>query len=131
MNYIKGHCKTNLDDYDCSQVKVFAKVPNKGDRIKVTKRGEGETTLKVCGITHSVIKVEKSQSIITTEEFEPYIIVELHNQYGLLAVPKKVLPLTIRSLAIIGFFSPFARVMLVVDKNRRGGEKLITKNNIT
>lgn len=78
MNYIKGHCKTNLDDYDCSKVKIFASVPNIGDRVEVLRKGN-DSTLKVCGITHSVIKIDKSRNLITTEEFEPYIIVELHN----------------------------------------------------
>jgi hypothetical protein len=48
---IKGKCKTNLDDYDVSKVKVFAKVPEIGERIACEYRGE-KSTLKVVQITH-------------------------------------------------------------------------------
>jgi hypothetical protein len=39
MNYIKGHCRTNLDYYDCSKVNKFVAIPNIGDRVAVTEAG--------------------------------------------------------------------------------------------
>jgi hypothetical protein len=69
---IKGHCTTNLDDYDCSIVGVFAAVPNKGDFIHCKYKGR-LTTLKVVSITHSFTQTGDYGSK------EPYIIVELHN----------------------------------------------------
>lgn len=65
---IKGRCETNLDGYDCSKVKVFAEVPNKGSRIVVFFNG-AERTLKVCDITHDV------------KDNEPYIIIGLTKDY--------------------------------------------------
>lgn len=65
METIKGHCTTNLDDYDCSKVREFYRVPNKDERISVTRKGY-DSTLRVCQITHSV------------RDNKPYIIVELH-----------------------------------------------------
>lgn len=66
---IKGRCHTNLDDYDCSLVKVFAEIPKHGDRVYVKRLNSTsniELTLKVCGITHGV------------KDNEPYIEVELN-----------------------------------------------------
>lgn len=65
METIKGHCKTNLDDYEMI-VRKFYRVPNIGERVAVLHKGN-RSSLKVCQITHE-IKVN-----------EPYIIVELHN----------------------------------------------------
>jgi hypothetical protein len=65
METIKGHCKTNLDDY-LMKVKEFARVPNIGERVAVTYRGN-DTSLKICQITHDL------------RDGEPYLIVELHN----------------------------------------------------
>jgi hypothetical protein len=51
MNYIKGYCRTNLDYYNCSLVKVFAAIPNIGDNVQVLYKGN-VTTLKVVAVTH-------------------------------------------------------------------------------
>lgn len=61
---IKGHCFTNLDDYEM-KVKRFYKVPKIGEKVTCLKNGH-ETTLKVQNITHD------------SREGEPYIIVELN-----------------------------------------------------
>jgi len=65
MEYIKGHCETNLDDYNVYEVKGFARVPNIGERVNCKYKGYS-STLKVCQITHDF------------RNNEPYIIVELH-----------------------------------------------------
>ena len=65
MKTIKGHCKTNLDNYTM-KVTDFYRTPNIGERIVCFYKG-CETTLKVCNITHD-FKYNK-----------PYIIVELYN----------------------------------------------------
>lgn len=67
---VNGRCRTNLDDYDCSKVKVFASVPNRGDKVAVTLRGEERTLVVVC-VTHDVYK-----------DGNPFIIVELHYGYS-------------------------------------------------
>lgn len=64
--FIKGHCTTMLDYYSVDTVKLFYKVPEKGDLVYCRYKGQ-PTTLKVCGITHAI------------RNSEPYIIVELHN----------------------------------------------------
>lgn len=69
MNYIKGRCFTNLDDFDCSLVAVFAAIPQKGDRVAVKYKGN-ESYLKVVGITHDVTNLAYNP--------EPYIKVELN-----------------------------------------------------
>lgn len=61
---IKGHCITNLDDYDASFVIGFAKVPNEGDWVYAKYKGNS-TSLRVCKITHD------------WRNNQPYIIVEL------------------------------------------------------
>ena len=66
MNYIVGFCRTNLDNYDCSEVRVFVAVPRIGERVRVLYKGNS-TTLKVCGITHCL------------RSGNPIIEVELHN----------------------------------------------------
>lgn len=66
MNRIKGHCKTNLDDWDTSKVKEFSRVPNIGERCFASLHGN-TGSLKVVQITHDF------------RDGEPYIIVELHN----------------------------------------------------
>lgn len=66
METIKGHCFTNLDDYDVSHVKEFARVPNVGERVRVSYKGANTSTLKVCQITHDY------------RNDKPYIVVELH-----------------------------------------------------
>lgn len=66
---IKGHCFTNLDDYNCSEVKFFARVPNIGERVACKYKGNS-TSLKVVQITHDI------RGPIGDEY--PYIIVELH-----------------------------------------------------
>jgi len=67
---IKGQCHTNLDDYDCSEVKVFARVPNIGERVICKYKGN-TTSLRVCQITHDV-RGERGNEY-------PYILIELHN----------------------------------------------------
>lgn len=62
---IKGHCFTNLDDYDCSLVKVFAAVPRIGDYVTVTYKGN-VSRLKVVSVQHHEI-----------DKF-PYLKIELH-----------------------------------------------------
>lgn len=65
MNIVRGHCTTNLDDYEMT-ITQFHKVPDKGDRVTCLKNGY-ESTLRVHSITH------------TMRHNIPYIIVELHN----------------------------------------------------
>ena len=72
-NTIKGHCTTNLDNWDVSKVKQFAHVPNIGERVSaVYNGGDGRSiynqggSLKVVQITHDF------------RNNEPYIIVELN-----------------------------------------------------
>lgn len=62
---IKGRCITNLDDYDCSEIKEFARVPNIGERVYCQYKGNS-TSLKVVQITHDF----RNQ--------EPFIVIELH-----------------------------------------------------
>jgi len=64
---IKGGCFTNLDDYDTSEVKEFARVPNIGERIFCKYKGNS-TSLKVVQITHDF------------RNNEPFVIIELHNR---------------------------------------------------
>lgn len=66
MNKIKGFCFTNLDDWDTSEVKEFARVPNVGERVFAKHKGSS-SSLKVVQITHDF------------RNNEPYIHVELHN----------------------------------------------------
>lgn len=61
---IKGHCKTNLDDYNMT-VTSFYRVPNIDERVACLYRGN-ESNLKVCQIIHDF------------RNGEPYIIVELN-----------------------------------------------------
>lgn len=70
MNWIEAFCRTNLDDYDCSLVKVFAAIPNKGDKVQVLYRGN-VTSLDVVQVTHKCKNGNTSTPI-------PYIEVELH-----------------------------------------------------
>lgn len=63
MDYIKGHCRTNLDDYQ-TFVYQFYRVPNVGEKVACMLKGY-ETSLKVCQVIH------------TLDKGEPYIIVEL------------------------------------------------------
>lgn len=63
-NFINGRCFTNLDDYDCP-VKVFARVPNIGERVYCTYRGNA-SSLRVVQITHDV------------RNNEPFLVCELH-----------------------------------------------------
>ncbi len=76
METIKGKCKTSLDNYDVSLVKSFARVPNIGERVTCTYKGN-PTDLKICQITHSVMP--KEHSMYDKEVSTPFIIVELHN----------------------------------------------------
>jgi len=71
MNYIEGYCYTNLDDYDCSLVKVFAAIPNKGDLVDVLHMGS-VSALEVISIRHKNKNGSTSNPI-------PYIEVELYN----------------------------------------------------
>ena len=66
METIKGQCKTNLDDYDVSEVREFYRVPNIGERVMCRYKGH-RSDLKVVQITHSL------------KENKPFIIIELHN----------------------------------------------------
>lgn len=61
---VRGRCSTNLDDYH-SDVTEFYRVPNIGERVAATYKGN-ESSLKVCQITHAA------------KDGEPFIIVELH-----------------------------------------------------
>lgn len=65
MEMIKGHCTTNLDDYDVSKVNEFARVPNKEERVSCTYKGNS-TSLKIVQITHTI------------KDNKPYVIIELH-----------------------------------------------------
>lgn len=64
---IRARCRTNLDDYNCSRITVFAELPRIGDGVNVLKKGT-PARLKVCSITHDI-----------DEAGSPFIIVELHN----------------------------------------------------
>ena len=70
MNYIQAECYTNLDDYDCSLVKVFAGMPKKGELVDVLYNGS-MSVLSVVSIRH---KCRNS----STPNPTPYIEVELH-----------------------------------------------------
>jgi hypothetical protein len=63
---VKGHCRTNLDDYDVGLVHEFYRVPLVGERVRVSLNNQRDT-LKVVGVTHDIYNEE------------PYIIVELNN----------------------------------------------------
>jgi len=65
METIKGHCTTNLDNYQMIVIE-FARVPNIGERVAVLFKGQNRV-LNVIQITHDIQKDGK-----------PYIIVELH-----------------------------------------------------
>lgn len=67
MEYIKGRCHTNLDDYDCSLVKSFYRVPNIGERVEVRYKGN-RTSLKIVQITHEAMF-----------DGTPFLSIELHN----------------------------------------------------
>ena len=64
-NHIHGVCRTNLVDYNVDEVKVFASVPLKGEKVQCRYKGT-VTSLNVVNITHS------------TREGNPFIIVELN-----------------------------------------------------
>jgi hypothetical protein len=68
---IRGICKTNLDNYDCSKVKIFVSLPRIGDRVAVTYTGTPveSRVLRVVDITHDVDAFNN-----------PFIIVELHTK---------------------------------------------------
>lgn len=61
---IKGHCRTNLDNFECP-VNEFYRVPNIGERVMVIYKGN-VSSLPVVQITHDM------------KNNEPYIIVELN-----------------------------------------------------
>lgn len=65
MDYVKGHCTTNRDDY-ITYVTRFYRVPNPGERVGCLYRGR-DASLKVYQVTHTI------------KDEEPYIIVELNN----------------------------------------------------
>lgn len=62
---IRGRCFTNLDDYDCSLVNVFAGIPRIGDYVTVTYKGN-TLRLKVVSVQHDV------------KDCQPYLKIELH-----------------------------------------------------
>lgn len=66
MNYIEGYCFTNLDDYDCSLVNVFASVPRVGEYVRVMRKGN-VARLKVVSVEH----IQKDK--------KPHLRIELHN----------------------------------------------------
>lgn len=68
MDFIKGHCRTNLDDYRMI-VDRFYKVPEVGEKVVCERMGY-RTELYVCQVTHDI------------EKDKPYIIVELTNSLG-------------------------------------------------
>jgi len=68
--FIKGQCHTNLDGYDCSEVIIFARVPNIGERVYCRRKGQ-LTSLRVVQITHDIRGTFGNEY--------PYIHVELHN----------------------------------------------------
>ena len=76
MNYIQGECHTNLDDYDCSLVKVFGAIPNKGDLVEVLYKGN-VAQLEVVSIKHKCRNGSTPNPI-------PYIEIELHKSRHLL-----------------------------------------------
>ncbi len=67
MEIIKGRCHTGLDDYDCTLVRQFYRVPNIGERVEVRYKGN-RTSLRVVQITHE-----------SAHDGSPWISVELHN----------------------------------------------------
>jgi len=67
---IRGHCRTNLDEYSREQwPSVFAGVPQRGDAVK-SKDG---AVLYVCRVTHS--EIDESYE---SKRQVPHISVELH-----------------------------------------------------
>ncbi|MHA1234946.1 MAG: hypothetical protein ACTSQL_07660 [Promethearchaeota archaeon] len=75
MDYIKGRCFTNLDDYDCSDTSSFVAVPKIGDGVEVKFKGM-RRVLYVVEITHCM-----SQPIVNIDvKGKPYIRVELHKR---------------------------------------------------
>ena len=68
MKTIKATCYTNLDNYDCTITNVFIKLPRKGDRVRVLRKGNYEY-LKVHAIIHGQ----------APENDAPFIRIELHN----------------------------------------------------
>jgi hypothetical protein len=62
---IKAHCHTNLDDYDCSLVTVFAGMPVIGHYVTVMYKGQTRY-LKIVSIRHD------------QKDNEPYLFIELH-----------------------------------------------------
>ena len=68
---IKGHCHTNLDDYDRAQwPEKFAAVPEIGSKVEAKSGAK----LRVIDITHTTI----TQHVLGELEEEPYIKVELY-----------------------------------------------------
>lgn len=63
---IKGRCETNLDNCQVDRVELFARVPNIGERVAVTRDYRADT-LMVVQVTHDV------------KDEEPFIIVELND----------------------------------------------------
>ena len=51
MYQIQAYCHTNLDGFDCSEIKGFSCPPQIGDMVAVKYKGN-VAHLKVCGITH-------------------------------------------------------------------------------
>ena len=72
--YVKGICRTNLDEYDRYMwPTLFYKVPEIGDRV-LTKCGS--RSLKVCGITHC--HTDGLEGRMLDERNEVYVRIELH-----------------------------------------------------
>ena len=67
--FIKGKCFTNLDNYDCSEIQIFARVPNIGERVMCKYKGNS-SSLRVCQIYHD-IRGERGNE-------HPFVIVELN-----------------------------------------------------
>ena len=74
MNYVNGESFTHLDNYrQYEWPTLFYKVPEIGERV--LSMG-GERSLKVCGITHCMIK--NCDGRYTDERNKIYVRIELH-----------------------------------------------------
>lgn len=74
---IKGHCRTNLDDFKREEwTEVFVAVPRIGERVE----SKNQYSLRVAGVTYKVM-APAGRSIRDVADYglEPIIEIELNN----------------------------------------------------